>query len=357
MVKIKALMILICLTLLYNCKEDHVDDQDSEVEMLSSFDVSKVVVANTSGEIPKKGDEIVIKITVKNTGNIKSKVSLTPKISSKRFEDYNNISLSPVDVILDVGEISEITINSGPFIYDEVKKKHYALGRGDYIVNSITINENSDTNFEGKEFSIAASNAILVPVIYNNAYLSKLSYIKGIDSYLSSAFTREVEVYNNGDFVSFPGGMDEMMNVKHIFYPLAGENVSDNPAEGGTCEKAIALGGSMLGLGHDWEGPNVGTQKGNHGFDYLTVLTPDSFGGVTCGWINVQVSGMFDFDLSLNRTQIILVHESGHILGSPHCDPLKGYVMCSGELHEKYIDSGVYVFHIDSRNQMSNRFD
>lgn len=147
-----------------------------------------------------------------------------------------------------------------------------------------------------------------------------------------------------------------MMNVKHLFYPVMTQNVSEFDLDEGMCEKATALAGETLGLKEAWQGP-TGTQAGNHGFDYLMALTPDSFGGVACSLTNVQISGLFDFDLTVDRAQIVLIHETSHLFGSPHCDPLQSYVMCAGEKHSKYVSQGIYVYHIDSKNQMSNRWD
>jgi hypothetical protein len=81
-------------------------------------------------------------------------------------------------------------------------------------------------------------------------------------------------------------------------------------------------------------------------------MSPQMVGGVACGWLGVQVSGQFSFDMSMNRTQILAVHESGHLFGAPHCDPLQGYVMCAGELHDHYRQNGMYVWHRVSRDAM-----
>lgn len=353
MKKIISLIIYSCLIFCFSCKSD-----DSEVvtQQKSSFDVTAVMVTNTDGDAPKKGDEIILYITVKNTGSSQAAVVLSPKISSSRFGDYNKVSLNTVKKDLAADETAQVPLKVGPFIYNETNGKHYALGRGEYFVNSIGVNNEEDTDFEGAVFNIAKSNVVFVPVIYDPAYLDRVKTNMGIKEYLKTGFTRKVELFDNGKYIEYPNGMDEMMGIHQIFYPLVTDNVTDDQTEGGKCEKAVSLGGKTLGLLDDWKGP-VGTQTNNHGFDYLLALTPDSFGGVTCGWLNVQVSGVFDFDLSLDRSQIVMIHETGHILGSPHCDPLQGYVMCSGEKHRKYTNQGIYVFNIASRNKMKNRFD
>lgn len=72
--------------------------------------------------------------------------------------------------------------------------------------------------------------------------------------------------------------------------------------------------------------------------------------------LGVQVNGVFDYDLSIDRAQLLVTHESGHLFGAPHCDPKLGYVMCSGELHEHYKNNGTHVWHKESRDKMRNLF-
>lgn len=324
----------------------------------ASFDVTAITVTNTKNTVPVKGEEIIIKINLKNTSTQAGKAILSPKLSSSRFSDYNNVNLPTVEKQLEAGESAVVTLKLGPFFQDSFNGKHYALGRGEYFFEYVTINDDTkDTEFSGSIFKVEPSNALLIPVIYNTQYLTKINANTGIKTYLTSAFTRKVELYSDADgYTDYEGGFDEMMNVNHLFYPIQTTNVSDYPLDDGMCEKAIALGGDTLGLLQDWKG-SEGTQPQNHGFDYLMVATSDSFGGVACGWINVQISGLFDFDLSINRAQIVMIHETSHLFGSPHCDPLQGYVMCSGEKHNKYINQGIYVYHVDSRNKMSNKWD
>ena len=330
---------------------------DSSEESTSSFDVTAITVTNTDDEAPSKGDALSIKITVKNTGSKAGKASVTPKLSSSRFSDYKNVELPTIDKQLQAGETAVVTLELGPFFQDAYNGKHYALGRGEYFMESVLINDQPDNSYSGRVFTIKSSNVLLVPVLYNGPYLNKINANVNIKTYLQNAFTRKVELYSNsGTYTDYDGGFDELMGVKQLFYPIQTINVSEHPLDDGMCEKAIALAGETLGLLDDWKGP-VGTQPENHGFDYLMVATPDSFGGVACGWINVQISGLFDFDLSVNRSQIVMIHETSHLFGSPHCDPLQGFVMCSGEKHSKYINEGTYVYHIDSKNQMSNRWD
>jgi hypothetical protein len=109
-----------------------------------------------------------------------------------------------------------------------------------------------------------------------------------------------------------------------------------------------------------------GAQSGNshpdhHGFDFALGLTPDMGGGVTCGWLDVQVGSFINRDA--DRQEIVLIHETGHMFGAPHCDDvgngsggsLQGYVMCSGEKHANY--PGQFVWHSTSRAAMGNHWD
>ncbi|HSC85939.1 MAG TPA: hypothetical protein VLC09_01660, partial [Polyangiaceae bacterium] len=127
------------------------------------------------------------------------------------------------------------------------------------------------------------------------------------------------------------------------------------------CEDAAAYAQSSLGMAATWGSANQATQTDRHGFDYAMALHGGFGGGVACGWLDVQVSGLIGNDL--DRQQIVAVHETAHIFGAPHCDdvgngsggPLQGYVMCSGEKHADY--PGYFVFHSTSRTAMSSKWD
>jgi len=244
-----------------------------------------------------------------------------------------------------------------------VRAKHYAIGRGGYRIDGVKMQSGStsgvDTSFSGASFTVGASNAVLVPVVYDTQYLARVNYGKSPEEFLGEVFSRPGEIFtptnaggNVGTYQGFPAGFDQMMGVKHKFRAFPGLAVVDNGGQG-LCEQTAAYGGKALGLTRDWTtGGAVRTNVDNHGFDYLIGMTQALGGGVACGWLGVQVSGEFSFDLSMNRTQIIAVHETGHIFGAPHCDPLQSYVMCAGELHEHYRQNGMFVWHKVSRDSM-----
>jgi len=50
---------------------------------------------------------------------------------------------------------------------------------------------------------------------------------------------------------------------------------------------------------------------------------------------------------------MVLIHEAGHNYGADHCDPIQGFLMCSGEKHEHYTNGGgLFVWHKESLDQM-----
>lgn len=321
---------------------------------VTAVDVVSVSVTNAQGQSPVKGDAIRLNITVVNNGSANVSATIAPKISSSRFSDFTNVNLPSATISLAASEQRQISIDAGPFVHDTVTDKHYALGSSAYTINSVGINGAPDTNFSGNTFTIATSNAVLVPVLYDQAYLDSINYQEGIQQYLTSAFTRPSEVFTPADtYDFFNGGLDEIKNIKHILYPLAGFTASPDT---GFCEQATAAAKTMLGLAQEWVGP-VSTNAENHGFDYLIGLTPEIGGGATCGWLGVQVSGIFWVGQPLDLTQAIFVHEVGHILGADHCDPLNGYVMCGTENHPHYINDGIFVWHYSSVDEMRNMFD
>jgi hypothetical protein len=138
------------------------------------------------------------------------------------------------------------------------------------------------------------------------------------------------------------------------------DGLAANNAGGGFCEQIGAYARRAFGLTREWdadESRQLHTDPDHHGYDMLVGLTPAMGGGAACGWLGVQVSSLFDFDLSVRRSQIVLVHESGHLFGAPHCDPLQGYVMCAGEKHPHYLDDGIFVWHAESRQAMRNLWE
>lgn len=326
-------------------------------------DVTAVNITNPQNQAPQKGDDLKITLTVKNTTNNQGIVQLTPHLTSTRFTDYSDVTLPSVDVTLNALEQKQIVVNVGRFILDLNTQKRFATGRGGYTINRIEVVDSAgdsvnDTTYNGKSFNIAASNAVLTAVVYDQRYLDKINYTQGADAYLKSVFTRPGELYTpgNNNYQYFANGFDQMMNVRHMFDTTAGFVAS--PGSGlGFCEQGVADITEKLGLAKDWGGGRVYTDVDHHGFDYAIAMTPELSGGVACGWINIQISGLFNFDLSMERSQILAVHETGHLFGAPHCDPIQGYVMCSGEKNDHYKQNDIYVWHEVSRNAMTNRFD
>lgn len=326
-------------------------------------DVTGVTITNAQNQAPKKGDALKLTFTVKNTSNTSGFVRLTPHLTSKRFADYNDVTLSTVDVTLGAQEQKQISVNVNNFILDLKTQKRFAIGRGDYEINRVEVTNSvgttvNDTNFSGKAFNVAASNAVLTAVVYDQAYFNRLNYTQGAETYLKSVFTRPGELFTpgNNSHQSFPGGFDQMMNVRHMFNATPGFVANDGSGLG-FCEQGVEGITKSLGLARNWGGGAVRTDINHHGFDYAIALTPTLVGGVACGWINIQITGLFSFDLSMNRSQILVVHETGHLFGAPHCDPIQNYVMCSGEKHDRYKQAGIFVWHQVSREKMSNRFD
>jgi hypothetical protein len=335
-------------------------------------DVVSIAVTNTAGEAPKKGDALRLTLMIDNSGDGVGTATITPRVESHRFSDYVDVPLGSAEVTLCRGA-TEVTVEGGPFLDDAATNKHFALGSGDYSISAVDVEVDAqgaltDHDYEGKDFAIATSNAVLVPVVYDVDYLPSIddNDAATVEEFLVESFTRPNQIFTPstddpdgpGTYQSFEGGFDQMMNVRQIFhgYPgFPGESTTDE----GWCEDAAAYAKTALGMAGDWTGS--GTLAQRHGFDYLIALTPDMGGGVTCGWLDVQVSSLINHDR--DRQQIVAVHETGHIFGSPHCDDvgngdggsLQGYVMCSGEKHANYPE--YFVWHSTSIAHMSPHWD
>lgn len=323
-------------------------------------DVTAINVVNKSGGAPKKGDTARINLTLKNTTAQAGWVRVTPYLTSQRFSDYTNVELTSVYVKLAASGDTVASVELEPFIMDLKTGKQYAVGHGAYQISRVSlVNANNvetiDSDYANKNFSVEKTSAVLPIVVYDARYFSGFGYAKTPATYIREVFTRTGQVYNpaNDSYQHFSGGFDEMMGVRHVSQPTPGFVASNNA--GGYCEQATAYVEKTIGISAGTWGGGVKTSLNQHGFDYAIALTPDMGGGVACGWINVQVSSYIGTDL--DRLQIVAVHETGHIFGSPHCDPIQGYVMCSGEQHERYQQSGIFVWHKQSRDAMSNRYD
>jgi hypothetical protein len=323
-------------------------------------DVVGVQVTAGGGGAPVKGKPLAVAITVDNRGG-PGVVRLTPLVTSARFADFTNVPMGSVELPLPDHDEAMVVLDVGSFLSDDGGR--YALGRGDYTIAGVRVEldggaPTTDDDFTGGAFAIAASNVVFAAVTYDPAYFTRIGWTDTPDAYLRSAFSRASEIYNGTSYQSFAAGFDQMMGVEHQFLAVPGLTASEQA--GGFCEQIAAYARPALGLTRDWdvdESRPTLTDGAHHGFDYLIGLTPAMGGGAACGWLGVQVSGLFDFDLSLDRSQIILVHESGHIFGAPHCDPLQGYVMCAGELHQHYRDNHIFVWHHQSRDVMSNHWE
>ncbi|AKF08915.1 hypothetical protein [Sandaracinus amylolyticus] len=347
--------------------DDAATDPDDAGERIDELrpDVVAIQITNAAGGAPAKGDTLRVTLTVENHGDVAGRVALVPHLTSARFADFTDVPLGTVEIDLGARARADATLEVGPFLHDAARGDRFALGRGDYTVSRVDVNGASDTEHTGGALSMAASNAMFVAVVYDPVYFDRLGYSGTPEAFLRDAFTRETEVFDPsspgssaGTYQSFPGGFDEMMNVRQLFHVLPG--LAANDAGGGYCEQVGAYARAQLGLTRDWdvdERRPGRTDPDHHGFDMLVGLTQEMGGGAACGWLDVQVSGLFDFDLSRDRAQIILVHETGHLFGAPHCDPLQGYVMCAGEQHQRYRDRGVFVWHRVSLDAMTNRWD
>jgi hypothetical protein len=328
-----------------------------------------VVAAQVSGPggAPQKGDELTVTLTVRNTGSAATDAVLGVRIDSRRFDRFTGIRLGTSESTLVCPGESTITLRGGPFLASDDGTQHFALGSGDYDIAAVELlydgQMTTDAELDGKAFSLATNNVLLVPLLYAEAYFEEIEGAwASPEAYAEEAFLRKNEIFTPtgadpdgaGDFVGFEGGYDEMMNVRHKFRSFPGFDGSFDSGEN-WCYGAMDHASQVLGLPARWGGG--GTRDDQHGFDYVIALSAKMGGGVAWSPFDVQVSGFINRDV--DRQQVILVHESGHVFGSPHCDDvgngsggsLQGYVMCSGEKHERYPES--FVWHSTSIEQMS----
>lgn len=335
------------------------------------LDVLSASVVGPTGAPPRKGDALTVQLLVRNSGAAVSGVRLTALVSSTRFSDFTSVPLASVDVTLGRGD-NEVTLSGGPFLSDVTRQKEYALGRGSYKLSVRSeldgMAASVDERLTGATFTLGASDALFGVVVYDQGYFDEIQGFTGTPhQYLDRVYSRPSQVFTPrsaadpdgpGSYQDFPRGFDQMLGVRQLFRIFPGFAGRDLSGEG-WCEAVAAYAAQVLGMPAAWTTP--GTDPAHHGFDFALGLTPDLGGGVNCDWLDVSVGGFIDRDA--DRQEIIVVHESGHMFGAPHCDdegngsggPLQGYVMCSGEVHPNY--PAQFVWHSSSRAAMYNHWD
>lgn len=330
----------------------------------------KVAVTNASGAKPLKGDSVLIKLTLKNGGTVGGSVKVTPILSSKRFTDYENVRLPSQDVKLEGEEAKEASFTLEPFFRNEANKKEYALNRGGYKlsfeIEGNGIEKKVIDNVAGKDFDVQKSNVVLTAVFWSRSYFDKVKYTGGVMKWMQETFTRKAEIMTpttpggtTGSFQTFNKGFDEMMGVRTKFKAFEGFALDRNLdfSGSGILHQVEAYGKKALGLQKDFQGRacDAMTHVDNHGYDMAIGLDKDGFGGIAWRCGNVSANGVFDGDPTVGRTQMVLIHEVSHNYGAPHCDPIQGFLMCSGEKHERYKNGGSFVWHKDSINAMKKK--
>jgi hypothetical protein len=319
-----------------------------------------------AGAAPRKGDDLTVSLTLHNTGSEGVALEAALLLDGLRFDDFRAVPWAHGQITACPGD-TVLTLTGGVFLTDQANNRQFAVGSGDYLVSSVVLSAGAgsvtDSELTGAAFKVATSNALLVPVLYNQGYFDEIEgQWESPEAYLREAFTRKAEIFTPtsddpdgpGNFVAYQGGFDEMMGVRHVFKAFLGFEGSFDSGEN-WCYGAMDQASQTLGLRARWTGG--GTRADQHGFDYVIALSSKMGGGVAWQPFDVQVSGFINRDV--DRQEVIAVHESSHVFGAPHCDDvgngeggsLQGYVMCSGEKHEHYPDA--FVWHATSFDAMS----
>ena len=338
----------------------------------SDFDSLQVLNHSTTdinGGTYEKGDDGLLTLNLASL-SLKKPVPMKVKayLSSSSFDDFSDVSLPEAYFTLDGCTAPEIKINIPSLLQNFSNGTKYAVNRGDYSVRievQTLDGENIPLDESTFNFSVQPSSVIFPVIIFDDDYLQEQSYPLSGSQYASEVFTRPVALYHSSSntYSDYTGGFDEMLNVRHQPHAFPGYSSPNNSGQG-QCEYAADEISRIVGLPNGWRwglDPNSNaflgtkTSRYHHGFDTAIVMDSNWGGGVACGWINIQVSGFIG--LERDRNQVVMLHETGHIMGAPHCDPESGYVMCSAEVHARYQQEGVFVWHESSRLVLSDRFN
>lgn len=320
--------------------------------------VTAITVKNAKGEAPQKGDALKITYSLKNEGMRDGEVKIGSLLSSSRFTDFVKVPLNNTVAKIAAGATLDVTVDVPVFLEDSAKKSRFALGRGSYQLDTVV-------EFEGTQkaldkpfmFEIAKGNGVFALVVYDKKYFDVGAAVgANPEAWIIETMTRKGSIYYPATATkkTFKGGFDEMLGIKHIVKAVGGLNSEDAPGVD-VFTRPEELAKSWLNLSKKWDhGSGPGDNK--HGYDYFIAIDKDAFGGVTFGAAQVSGAGIKG-DVSKERMQILIVHESGHVLGSPHCNPVMDYVMCSGELNDAYKLDGEFVWYESSFQAMKNIFE
>jgi hypothetical protein len=89
-----------------------------------------------------------------------------------------------------------------PVLSDDARGKHYALGRGDYVVSGVAVAAAGggapvvDRAFTGGAFTVGASDAVLVPVVYDQRDFTQIAGFTGTPAaYMARAYSRPNQIF------------------------------------------------------------------------------------------------------------------------------------------------------------------
>jgi len=319
--------------------------------------ITAITVTNSKGDAPRKGDALKITFSLKNDSPSAGEVTVFSNLSGLRFTDFNNVPLTDVKVKLEANSSHDVTFEVPVFLEDTAKKSRFALGRGNYeLKTKLSYGSEVKASPKSTNFEIAEGKGVFALAMYDEKYF-EVGDAKGADpeAWLKETFTRKGSIFypESGTKQIFAGGFDEMMGIEHHIKAVGGLD-SRNTKGVDIFDNPEAFATEYLNLNQKWaHGSGPSTNK--HGYDYFIALDKDSFGGVTFGTAQVTGAGISG-DFSKDRMQMLIVHESGHVFGSPHCDPIQGFIMCSGEKNKAYKADGEYIWHEDSFKKMKNLF-
>ncbi len=305
-------------------------------------------VANGSVQ---KGKNFSLVFTLSNNSSVDGEVKLTPTLTSAVYTDFDNVSLGTKAVKIPAGGAVKVAFDVPVYIQDPATKANFAVGPGHYDVG--TTLEFGKEKRQGRPwyFHVADSNAVLALVIYDKDYF-QVGEAKGADpqKWMQETFTRKSSLYDpaTNQKKVYARGFDEMMNVRHMF-KMVEVSSSDIPANIPHQEQVKQMATKLTGMSHFWA--NAVAPADRHGYDYAIGLFNGGWGGVRIGAVTAISSG-FPGDRSKGRMQMLIVHESGHMFGAPHCNPTLGYVMCSGEKNDAYKKDREFVWHQSSVDRM-----
>lgn len=324
---------------------------------VSGIDVLAAYVGGVDAPVARKGEPVRLSFTVRNHDPQPRSFLLTPLVRARAVDGFDGVRAASVKLDLRAGEERQVSLTAGPFL-EQPDRGQFAFAAGAYAVLAVEIAfvgrpPGLDTAFTGGDFEIVPSEAILLAVAHDTRYLAQLRAAGDAAAFVARALSRPAEVFlpdgasaSAGSYELYRGGLAQLLGARVLVRAMPGFRSIATAA----CADLPRVAGATLGLSRPWA-DDGGAPHANHGFDAFLGLGADVTEPIHCPG-RVGAAGITPGDGSIIRAELAVDTALSLLLGGTPCAPLAGFVLCGAEKHPHYQQSGVFVWHQRTRDQM-----